>query len=184
MRFFYYLLYPFTIVFNGTANAITGALGVAPASEGNDTHSEQEIRQLIAQGTDRGIFERDEESRLAGVFNLEDTPAREIMVPRPDVVAIPEHLKLRDVISVVAAGHYTRYPVHEEHSPDRVWAPSTSRTSCAPSGLRATSGPTSPPGTSREDHHRPREPLHREHPRRLPAPGDPDGRRHRRVGLF
>jgi CBS domain containing-hemolysin-like protein len=120
MRFFYYLLLPFTIVFNGTANAITGALGVAPASEGDDTHSEQEIRQLIAQGTDRGIFERDEESRLAGVFNLEDTPAREIMVPRPDVVAIPEHVKLRDLISVVAAGHYTRYPVHEENSPDRI----------------------------------------------------------------
>jgi CBS domain containing-hemolysin-like protein len=93
---------------------------VAPASEGDDTHSEQEIRQLIAQGTDRGIFERDEESRLAGVFNLEDTPAREIMVPRPDVVAIPEHLKLKELISVVAAGHYTRYPVHEDRSPDRV----------------------------------------------------------------
>ena len=120
MRFFYYLLYPFTIVFNGTANAITGALGVAPASEGDDTHSEQEIRQLIAQGTDRGIFEKDEESRLKGVFNLEDTPAREIMVPRPDVVAVPEHLKLKDLISVVAAGHYTRYPVHEDHAPDRV----------------------------------------------------------------
>jgi CBS domain containing-hemolysin-like protein len=120
MRFFYLLLYPFTIVFNGTANAITGALGVAPASEGDDNHSEQEIRQLIAQGTDRGIFERDEESRLAGVFNLEDTSAREIMVPRPDVVAIPENLKLRDLISIVATGHYTRYPVHEEHSSDRV----------------------------------------------------------------
>ena len=120
MRFFYYLLLPFTIVFNGTANAITGALGVPPASEGDDTHSEQEIRQLIAQSTEHGIFERDEESRLRGVFNLEDTPAREIMVPRPDVVAIPEHLKLADLISVVAAGHFTRYPVHEEHSPDRV----------------------------------------------------------------
>jgi CBS domain containing-hemolysin-like protein len=120
MRFFYYLLYPFTIVFNGTANAITGALGVAPASGGDDTHSEQEIRQLIAQGTDVGIFERDEESRLSGVFNLEDTPAREIMVPRPDVVAIPEHVRLRDLIPVVAAGHYTRYPVHEQNAPDRV----------------------------------------------------------------
>ena len=120
MRFFYYLLYPFTIVFNGTANAITGALGVAPASEGDDTHSEQEIRQLIAQGTDRGIFERDEESRLSGVFNLEDTPAREIMVPRPDVVAIPAHLRLKDMIPVVAGGHHTRYPVHEDHAPDRV----------------------------------------------------------------
>ncbi|MEJ7840686.1 MAG: hemolysin family protein [Rubrobacter sp.] len=120
MRFFYYLLYPFTIVFNGTANAITGALGVAPASEGGDTHSEQEIRQLIAQSTEHGILEKDEESRLRGVFNLEGTPAREIMVPRPDVVAIPGHLKLKELIPVVAAGHYTRYPVHEEHAPDRV----------------------------------------------------------------
>ncbi|WP_228282274.1 hemolysin family protein [Rubrobacter tropicus] len=120
MRFFYYLLLPFTIVFNGTANAITGALGVAPASEGDDTHSEQEIRQLIAQSTEQGVLERDEESRLRGVFNLENTPAREIMVPRPDVVAIPGHLKLKDLIPVVGAGNYTRYPVHEEHAPDRV----------------------------------------------------------------
>ncbi len=120
MRFFYYLLYPFTKVFNGTANAITGALGVPPASEGDDTHSEQEIRQLIAQSTEHGVLERDEESRLRGVFNLEDTPAREIMVPRPDVVAIPGHVKLRDLIPTVAAGHYTRYPVHEENAPDRV----------------------------------------------------------------
>ena len=120
MRFFYYLLYPFTKVFNGTANAITGALGVPPASEGDDTHSEQEIRQLIAQSTEHGVLEKDEESRLRGVFNLEGTPAREIMVPRPDVVSISEHLKLKDLISVVAAGHYTRYPVHEERSADRI----------------------------------------------------------------
>ena len=120
MRFFYYLLLPFTIVFNGTANAITGALGVPPASEGDDTHSELEIRQLIAQSTEHGVLERDEESRLRGVFNLEDTPAREIMVPRPDVVAIPEHLRLKDLIPTVATGHYTRYPVHEENAPDRV----------------------------------------------------------------
>ena len=120
MRFFYYLLYPFTKVFNGTANAITGALGVPPASTGDDTHSEQEIRQLIAQSTEHGVLEKDEESRLRGVFNLEGTPAREIMVPRPDVVSISEHLKLRDLISVVAAGHYTRYPVHEERSADRI----------------------------------------------------------------
>ena len=76
MRFFYYLLYPFTIVFNGTANAITGAVGVAPASEGNDTHSEEEIRQLIAQGTDRGIFERDEESRRGRSWSPAPTSSR------------------------------------------------------------------------------------------------------------
>jgi CBS domain containing-hemolysin-like protein len=120
MRFFYYLLLPFTVVFNGTANAITGALGVPPASEGDDTHSEQEIRRLIAQSTEHGVLERDEESRLKGVFDLENTVAREIMVPRPDVVAVPEQVRLKDLIPVVAAGHYTRYPVHEQNAPDRV----------------------------------------------------------------
>ncbi len=58
MRFFYYLLSPLTTLFNGTANVITGALGVAPASESDETHSEEEIRQLIAQSTSRGSWRR------------------------------------------------------------------------------------------------------------------------------
>ena len=65
MRFFYYLLLPVTVVFNGTANAITGALGMPPASEGDETHSEDEIRNLVAQSARQGMLERDEEGRLA-----------------------------------------------------------------------------------------------------------------------
>lgn len=120
MRFFYYLLMPLTVLFNGTANAITGALGVAPASDSDGTHSEVEIRQLIAQSTQQGVLQADEEARLTGVFNLENTVAREIMVPRPDVVAISADVGLKDLVSVAAAGHYTRYPVHEGDAPDRI----------------------------------------------------------------
>jgi len=120
MRFFYYLLLPLTVLFNGTANAITGALGVAPASDSDETHSEVEIRQLIAQSTQQGVLQADEERRLTGVFDLEDTVAREIMVPRPDVVAISADVRLKDLVSVAAAGHYTRYPVHEGDAPDRI----------------------------------------------------------------
>ncbi len=120
MRFFYYLLMPLTVLFNGTANAITGALGVAPASDSDETHSEVEIRQLIAQSTRRGVLQADEEARLTGVFDLEDTVAREIMIPRPDVVAISADVRLKDLVSVAAAGHYTRYPVHEGDAPDRI----------------------------------------------------------------
>ena len=56
MRFFYYALLPLTALFNGTANTITGALGVPPASESDETHSEEEIRQLIAQSTRKGCL--------------------------------------------------------------------------------------------------------------------------------
>ena len=120
MQFFYYLLLPFTIVFNGTANAFTRAMGYPPASEADETHSEDEIRQLIAQSTQQGVLESDEESRLKGVFDLENTVAREIMVPRPDVVALSSSINLKDLVSVVAAGRHTRYPIHEEDAPDRI----------------------------------------------------------------
>jgi CBS domain containing-hemolysin-like protein len=120
MRFFYYLLLPGVVVFNGTANAVVRMLGVPPATEGSETYSEEEIRMLIAQSTRQGILEKDEESRLSGVFSLEDTVAREIMVPRPDVVALPAELGLKDLITVTSSGHYTRYPVHEGEAHERV----------------------------------------------------------------
>jgi CBS domain containing-hemolysin-like protein len=120
MRFAYYLLLPGTIVFNGTANAFTRMLGYPPASETDETHTEDELRTLIAQSTRSGILEEDEEHMLEGVFDLEDTSVREIMVPRPDVVALSADIPLRDLVSVAAAGHYTRYPVYDSETPDRV----------------------------------------------------------------
>jgi CBS domain containing-hemolysin-like protein len=120
MKFFYYLLLPGTVVFNGTANAFTRLLGYPPASESNETHSEDEIRTLVTQSARQGMLERDEEGMISAVFELNDKTAREIMVPRPDVVAIPEDASLEELVSVAAAGRYSRYPVHQGDSPDRI----------------------------------------------------------------
>ncbi len=120
MRFFYYLLLPGTTLFNGTANLFTRLLGYAPASEGEDLHTEHEIRTIVRQSAGQGIVERDEEEMVGAVFELNDTVAREIMVPRPDVVSLPAEMDLRKLVSVAAAGNYTRYPVYEDDSPDRI----------------------------------------------------------------
>jgi CBS domain containing-hemolysin-like protein len=120
MRFFYYLLLPAIVVFNGTANLFTGLLGYAPASEGQEAHTEGEIRTLVRQSARRGMLEEDEEDMVGAVFELNDKVAREIMVPRPDVVSLPADMDLRKLVSVAAAGNYTRYPVYEEGSPDRI----------------------------------------------------------------
>ncbi|SMC07448.1 Hemolysin, contains CBS domains [Rubrobacter radiotolerans DSM 5868] len=119
MLFFYYLLRPFVIFFNGTANAITSAFGVPPASESSETHSEEEIRMLVRQSATQGLLEADEQEMIASVFELNDKVAREIMVPRPDVVALPASMDLKNLVSVAASGHYTRYPVYEDDVPDR-----------------------------------------------------------------
>jgi CBS domain containing-hemolysin-like protein len=120
MRFFYYLLLPGIVLFNGTANLFTRLLGYPSASEGDDAHTEDEIRTLVRQSTGQGMLEQDEEQMVGAVFELNDKVAREIMVPRPDTVSLPADMDLRKLLSVAAAGNYTRYPVYEAGSPDRI----------------------------------------------------------------
>ncbi|HET7478052.1 MAG TPA: hemolysin family protein [Rubrobacteraceae bacterium] len=120
MKFFYYLLLPATTVFNGTANLFIRMLGYGSASESDETHSEGEIRTLLTQSAQQGEVEEDEEDMISAVFELNDKSAREIMVPRPDTVSLPADLPLRKLVSVAAAGNYTRYPIYEDDSPDRI----------------------------------------------------------------
>ena len=120
MKFFYYLFRPGVIVFNGTANAIVSLFGVPPASETEETHSEEEVRLIVSQSARRGAVERDEEEMVDAVFELNDKVAREIMVPRPDAVTLPAEMPLKTLVSVAAAGNYTRYPIYEGESSDRI----------------------------------------------------------------
>jgi CBS domain containing-hemolysin-like protein len=120
MKFFYYLFRPGVIVFNGTANAIVSLFGVPPASETEETHSEEEVRMIVSQSARRGAVERDEEEMVDAVFELNDKVAREIMVPRPDAVTLPAEMPLKTLVSVAAAGNYTRYPIYEGDSSDRI----------------------------------------------------------------
>ncbi len=120
MRFFYYLLLPATTIFNGTANLFIRMLGYTAASETDETHSEGEIRTLLSQSASQGAVEHDEEGMIKAVFELNDKAAREIMVPRPDTVSLPANLPLRKLVSVAAAGNYTRYPIYEGDAPDRI----------------------------------------------------------------
>ena len=120
MRFFYLLFYPDVVVFNGVANAVVRLFGVPPASETEEEHSEEELRLIIGRSTLQGVLNTGEQHMLEGVFELEDTPAREVMVPRPDVAVLPAGMPLKELFAIVATGEHTRYPVHEEGRPDRI----------------------------------------------------------------
>ncbi|MDP8950955.1 MAG: CNNM domain-containing protein, partial [Actinomycetota bacterium] len=120
VKFFYYLFFPLTVVFNGTANTFVRAFGVPPASEIEETHSEEELRMIIGQSTKQGVLEEDEESMLKSVIELEETRAREIMVPRPNVAALPAKTGLKELVSATAEGSHTRYPIYEDDSIDRI----------------------------------------------------------------
>ncbi len=120
MKFFYYLFLPMMFVFNGAGNAIVRAFGIPPASEKGETHTEEEVRMIIAQSTRRGTLEKSDERMLEGVFKLGEKTVREAMSPRPNVAALPAGTPLSELARVVSRGNYTRYPLHEDSGPDRV----------------------------------------------------------------
>jgi CBS domain containing-hemolysin-like protein len=120
MKFFYYLFLPGIYIFNGTANAVVRLFGVPAASEAEESHSEEELRIIIEQSARRGVLDADEKDMLEAVFELEERRAREVMVPRPDVLSLPAGMPLDELFSVTAQGKHTRYPVHEDDSTDRI----------------------------------------------------------------
>ena len=184
MRFFYYLFYPGVVVFNGVANAVVRLFGVPPASETEEEHSEEELRLIIGSSTRQGVLGAGEERMLEGVFELEDTPAREVMVPRPDVVTLPAAMPLRELFAVVATGEHTRYPIHEEGRPDRILGRCTPRTDARRGGGGRAQRPGHSRGRDAGSPDRPGEPARGRRARGPQRPAAPYGDGHRRVGIL
>jgi len=114
MKVFYYVFIPGIILFNGTANLSTRLIGVAPASETDETHTEEEILAILSEAGEAGRVDMEEVEMIEHVFELDDTSVREIMRPRPDVTSVPADTPLSDLRSIAIEAEYTRYPVIDE----------------------------------------------------------------------
>jgi putative hemolysin len=67
----------------------------------------------LRRGTrSEGGVERDEEAMIHGVFELPHTVAREVMTPRPDLIALPENSSLDHVLEVAVESGFSRFPVY------------------------------------------------------------------------
>ncbi len=77
----------------------------------DSTVTEEEVKSMIAEGTDAGIFEQAEKEMIEGVLRLADRPVRSIMIPRPDVDWLDAQGQV-DALhrQIVETGH-SRYPV-------------------------------------------------------------------------
>jgi len=119
MKFFYYLFLPGLVVFNGTANRFTTLIGIPPASESEESLSEDEIRLVLSRAGEEGDVDSEEVEMIDRVFELDDVVARDVMVPRPDVTTIPADTPLSEVRSLVAETGFTRYPVVDADEGER-----------------------------------------------------------------
>jgi len=82
--------------------------------------SEADLRAMAEAGLEEGSIEREETELIHSIFEFGDTIVREVMVPRPDVVAIEDDKALRDVQALVLEHGYSRIPVYREDLDDVV----------------------------------------------------------------
>lgn len=120
MKAFYYVFIPGIIVFNGTANFFTRLVGVEPASERDESHSEEEILRIVSRSGEQGTVDMAEVEMIEAIFDLSETVAREVMVPRPDVVTVQADMPLSELRAIASSGSYTRFPVVDEEADEPV----------------------------------------------------------------
>jgi putative hemolysin len=80
--------------------------------------SEEEIRSMAEVGHEEGSIEEGEKELIHSIFEFGDTIAREVMVPRPDIVAIEDDKTLRDAQGLVLNRGFSRIPVFHESLDD------------------------------------------------------------------
>jgi CBS domain containing-hemolysin-like protein len=94
------------------------ALGLPRPSPLGPGHTEQELKHILAASFEEGVLEAGEQQMLTRVFDFADTEVRQVMVPRPDVVALSGAMTLDEAIEQALIAPYTRYPVIGEDLDD------------------------------------------------------------------
>lgn len=102
---------PFIAALDRLSRWATRLLGLPRPSPIGRGHTEEELKLILAASFEEGVLEADEQQMLARVFDFADTEVRQVMVPRPDVIALPADMTLGDAAERALTAPYTRYPV-------------------------------------------------------------------------
>ena len=110
---FYLVFHPFIAFVNGSANRLLGLVGITVSAD-LDAHSEEELKMLVASSTRKGILQESERVLLGNVLDFADTLVRQVMVPRTEMVAVPDDTTVGGVTELLRQSPFTRIPVFRD----------------------------------------------------------------------
>jgi putative hemolysin len=120
VRGFFWLAHPLILILQRSSELILRALGLESPGEEREALSEAELRMLLGRATEHGEIEQEEQEMLYKVFDFADKEVADVMVPRPEVVALSIDLPPEECLAAVIESPYTRYPVYRETLDDIV----------------------------------------------------------------
>jgi len=107
----YYVFYPVMRVLVRFTSGVVQRMG--GSTDHQQSVTEDDIEEMVRIGKNDGSMSPVSAKLLTGIFELDDKVAREVMVPRTEVRALPVDAGLFDVLAVVKEHGYSRYPVYE-----------------------------------------------------------------------
>ena len=110
------ILGPLTRLLIGIGNVVTPGKGL----KSGPFVSEDEIKAMVDEAERDDVIEEEEREMIHSIFEFGDTILREVMVPRPDMVAVPVTTSLQEVLELILRTGYSRIPVYQGEIDDVV----------------------------------------------------------------
>lgn len=114
VRVFFFVFMPLIWVLQRSSELALALLGMKSPEAGTPPLSEAELRMLLESSSEHGQIEKEETEMLYKVFDFADKEASDVMVPRPEVVALSIDLPPAECLAAVIDSPFTRYPVYRE----------------------------------------------------------------------
>lgn len=108
---FYKVMYPFIWVLNGSARITTSLFGLKPVSENEIAHTEEELRIILSESYKSGEINQSEFKYVNKIFEFDNRIAKEIMVPRTEIISLSKDDTLDTFLKVLQEEKFTRYPI-------------------------------------------------------------------------
>ena len=108
---FYRTMYPVIKVMNGSSRLVTRLFGFKPISEADVAHTEEELRVILSDSLKSGEINQSEYKYVNKIFEFDDRVAKEIMVPRTEMMSIEKNMTASEIFNMPGVEQFTRYPV-------------------------------------------------------------------------
>jgi len=112
------LLTPLVVLFQWLTNLIVRPLGIKNVHQIFVT--EEDIRTLVNVGAEQNVLEEQEREMIHSVIEFGDTIVREVMTPRPNIIAVSVDDSPRRALDMVIAEGYSKLPVYQDSKDDIV----------------------------------------------------------------
>ena len=106
---------PFVKVLTASTNFF-GRIFNVKAEDEEEEVTEEEIRMMIDVGEENGVLNETEKEMIDGIFEFDNTLAKEIMTPRTNVFTLDIETSVKEIIDKVLEEQYSRIPFYEEET--------------------------------------------------------------------